>query len=440
MQLAYIAGILQQHAFTVDIIDAYALQLDESHVLHTIEQQRPDLVIFDLADFCTTQTVPEFLRAMKQRVDAQIAGHWPIRGAVGQTAAETILRQTDFDLVIRGEPELTVLELARHLEINHDLQDVRGISFKVHDQICHTADRPLNTNLDALPFPARSLLPNHKYRGIFMKKRPFTVILGSRGCPNNCVFCVIPLIQGRHFRYRSATNIVDEIEWIVEHDGIREFHFEDPNLTLNQQRCQRICEEIIARHIDVPWSCHSRVDTVSQQTLQLMKTAGCYQIHFGVETGDPLIMRHIQKGITIPQVQRAFRLAKSCDLETHAFFMIGNMGESIYSIEKSKQLCKELQPDFASFPRTIPLYGTPFYERFMAEGNRIYKMPSTALTDESRKAYTEFYTSPRFIYNTLWKVLKEPSRMTSLIDLFRGYQKLRAREPCRHESAAMCPL
>jgi anaerobic magnesium-protoporphyrin IX monomethyl ester cyclase len=436
MRLAYIASVLRHHDIDVDILDAHALQLSEEHVIDEVAKQHPDVVLFDLYDFYPIQDFSSLVRRVKQHIGCLVASNWPIQTPLDRGAAD-ILRKTDLDIIIVGEPELTVLEMGQRLKKNRDLTSVRGIAFKDHDRIIPNPVRPLITDLDSLPFPARDLLPNHKYRMTLMKKRPFAFIIGSRGCPYHCIFCNIPLTQGHRYRCRSPSSIADELEWIIERNGIREVHFEDPIFTLDPTRCIRICDEIMERHIDLPWTCHSRVDTVNKATLQALKQAGCYQIQYGVESGDTTVLQNIQKGIQIHQVKKAFRLAKACGLETHAFFMIGNYGETKHSIEKTLSLCHELQPDFASFPVTIPLFGTPLYDSMMKGHDAVSKLTYEDLQDTSWRAYRDFYGSRRFVINTLLKVIKHPSRVQSLIEQYRGYVRLqRTRSWYRYSTRA----
>ena len=429
LQLAYIAAILQREGFKVNIIDAYALGLSDNEALQQIIQVNPDLLIFNLYDYYAKGFFTPLINTAKNVLGCCIIGLWPIRGLDGQMTAEEIIRASNIDFIIRGEPEFTVLELVSRLEKHLDLNRVQGVTIKEPQRITHTSDRPLITNLDDLPFPARSLLPNHKYRGLFIKDWPFTSLRGVKGCPNKCIFCSVPLIQGQHHRYRSVEGIVDELEWIVSRNGINEVQFKDPNFTFNPERCQRICREIVSRGIDIQWSCLSRVDTVNKATLQYMKKAGCYLVHFGVESGDRIVLHNTRKGVTLSQVKDAFHIAKSCDLETHAYFMIGNLGESKRSIEQTRRMCEELQPDFASFPVTIPLYGTAFYDIFEKKSESVYSISYSDILEESWRAYRDFYTSRHFIGTTLRKVIKHPSRMKSLLELYRGYKRLQKSHP-----------
>jgi radical SAM superfamily enzyme YgiQ (UPF0313 family) len=424
IQLAYIASILQQEDFEVDILDAYALQISQEMALKEIEKKDPDTVILNLYTSFLQQRYPALVDDIKKNNDCILIGNLPLQEVCGQTVAETFIEKTDIDIIVRGEPELTISEIASRLEKNQDLKSIKGISFKENDNIFHNSEESLIQDLDKLPFPARSLLPNQKYQGLFIKNKPFTYMFGSRGCPYKCIFCDIPLQQGRRYRWRSANNIADELEWTIEKEGIKEVHFEDSNFIFNKKRCKDICEEIISRRIDLPWSCHSRVDSVNKEVLQSLKDAGCYQIHFGVESGDPSILQNIRKGINITQIKEAFKTAKTCGLETHAFFMIGNLGESEESIKLTKKLCKELEPDFASFPVTIPVYGTEFNEIYNLKGENIFKISTEKIFVESWRAYNDFYKSKDFMKKTLQKIIKQPSRLKSLIELYMGYKRL----------------
>jgi radical SAM superfamily enzyme YgiQ (UPF0313 family) len=183
-------------------------------------------------------------------------------------------------------------------------------------------------------------------------------MITSRGCPNHCTFCANHMIFGRQPRYRSVEDVVAELAELKEKYGIRTIIFDDDTFTLDQERVRRVCALI--KPLNLRWSCQLRV-TVSKDTLQEMKDAGCELVAFGVESGSQKILNRIKKGITKDLVIRAFREAREVGLRTKAFFMVGLPEETDGDFMESVELAKVIRPDYLWLSCFTPLPGCEEY-------------------------------------------------------------------------------
>jgi len=267
------------------------------------------------------------------------------------------------DIVVRGEGELTFYEIIQ----DHELDTIRGISYWRNGKIVHNKWRERITDLDDLPFPAHHLFKMKKYRGF-----PAWGIIGSRGCPYNCIFCNSPQMWGRVVRYRSAKNIVDEIQYLYDKFGIQSTVFFDDNLNIPQQRAIEICDEIIGRnlHKRMSFVCQMRANRqfVSTKLFKKMKEANFIRVEFGIESGSEKVLKSIRKSITLDEARRAVRMAQQAGIrKLRVFFMLGNWDESIWDALKTWQfiLSNDLEP---SFSICMPLPGTEFYHRLRESG------------------------------------------------------------------------
>jgi len=208
-------------------------------------------------------------------------------------------------------------------------------------------------NLDLIPFPYRT--HNDKYYSI-LTPEPMTTMFSSRGCPYQCNFCDRPAM-GKKFRARSPENVVDEMEECVQQE-IKEILFYDDTFTVDRERVFDICSEIVRRNLKVKWDVRARVDTVDEIMMCPMAKAGCNRIHFGVESGVQRVIDNLNKGITLEQVNNAFKWAKEADIKTFAYFMIGNPGETKEDINESCLFSKRLDPDFTQFTIFTPFPAT----------------------------------------------------------------------------------
>jgi len=272
---------------------------------------------------------------------------------------EETLQTSYFDFIALGEGEITFCELLQAIENNMDCGKVNGIMFKRNNTFIKTEDRKFIKNLDELPFPARDLIPLHKYgtRELRRFEGRYTHIMSSRGCANKCIFCSSPMMW-RYCRMISARRVFEEMMTVYENYGIKNIHFQDDNFTLIKNRVLELCALILESKIPFRWSCQTRPDKVDTDLLRKMKGAGCVQIEFGVESGDPGILENSKKGYKKEQIKKAFHLAKKVGIATYGFFLIGLPGESILSWIRSMWFAKQLRLDngvwtvVVPFPRT----------------------------------------------------------------------------------------
>ena len=132
---------------------------------------------------------------------------------------------------------------------------------------------------------------------------------------------------------------------------------------MNMQRAEAICEEIMNQGIKIDWSCTTRVDLVNEKLLQKMKKAGCWLISYGVESGNPQILKNVNKGYSLKQVGDAFRLTKKVGIRTVGYFMLGLPGETEETIKETIRFSLKLDPDFVSWGITSLYPGSILYEK-----------------------------------------------------------------------------
>lgn len=228
-------------------------------------------------------------------------------------------------------------------------------------RVFFTGKRDLKQDLDTLPFPARHLLRNEVYISP-ETGNPLTVIHGNRGCPAKCVFCPAGVLTDFTVRLRTPERIVDEIRECVEKHGIREFLFHGDTFTINKKWLLELCERIRNSGLDIHWGCNSRVDTMDDERAQAMKSAGCWVVAFGIESGDDEMLRHMKKNATVQQAREAVACVKRNGLRVHTFLVIGLPWETEETLEKTYRFLQELDPDFFDFNIATPLPGTELHE------------------------------------------------------------------------------
>ncbi len=326
---------------------------------------------------------------------------------------------TSMDAIITGEGEYSSLELIQRLEAGSGLEGVEGVVYREGGRIIKNPPRPLISDLDALPFPARELLgdamqyipPPATYR-----RKPVAVIITSRGCNRNCIYCFqIDKTRETGIRYRSVENVLKEIEHCLN-EGYREIKFIDDTLAADYSRAMRLACEIKARRFDFTWFASACVNQVDKPLLQAFKDAGCWAILFGAESGVQKNLNTIRKGTTLAQIRAAVKMAQEVGLKVSTPFMFGIPGETYDEGLQTIDFAVDLDSDIANFHAITPFPGTYLYdnlEKFGSLSDELsdftyqgaafvpYTMTREEIIKLRRTAFRKFYGRPSFLLKWL---------------------------------------
>jgi len=288
--------------------------------------------------------------------------------------------------------------------------------------------------VDAAPVPARHLVDNSAYWSFISRYRNFTPLLTSRGCPFRCAFCE----QGsKRFRPRSPGLVADEIEACVRDHGVREIDVFDSAFTIRKDRVLAICDELVRRRLDVVWAARSRVDCVDAEMLAAMRRAGCARLYYGIESGDPEILRRLRKDADLDRVRTVVAQTRRAGIHAFGFFMVGSPGEDAGTVQRTVRLALDLDLDYAQFSKVVPMPGTELYEALLAETGRDWwrerllggpeveiPRPGCRLTEAEveeavRRAYLRFYFRPSYVARALRRVRSWPELRRSVATALR---------------------
>lgn len=411
--IAYLAAYLEKTGVEVSILDANVENLTPVQAAIRALAQKPKLVGIS-AVTNTIKEAWEIAQQIKKKRDVPI-----VLGGIHPTILpEESLKKNFIDMIIRGEGEIALADLAS----GKAKKRIAGLSFKKGKKIVHNPPAPLIKNLDALPFPARHLLPMEKYATIGSKRVPFATMLSSRGCPYRCSFCSVQAITGPRWRPRSPENILAEIDHLVKDYRVREINFADDNFTLDPTRVEKICQLLIKRNYDLIFKNSNgvRVDSLTYHLLQLMKKAGWYHLAFGIESGNQKILDKNHKRLKLTRARQAIRWCKKIGIKTLGFFIIGLPGETPTTLDETIEFAKSLDLDEAQFNIFVPFVGTQAREMIEKEGEiltddwhlynpyaqpvfKMGKLTPTLMFKSQQRAYRQFYLRPKILLKQIQK-------------------------------------
>ncbi len=364
--LAYVAAALERRGDDVVVLDTGTAGGSEKVIARFMAEANPGAVGI------TAQT-PYYSKALKasKLVRKLKPGCTVIMGGPHPSIlTEDTLKEPSIDIVVKGESDITIVELMERLETGGALDDVKGISFKKNGVIIHNEYRPFIEDLDSLPNPAWHLFDMSKYLAKVNGKK-VAPVLSSRGCPFKCIFCYRGPAAGKTFRARAPENIVNEIKHLKQTYGIGNILFVDDIFTVNQKRAEKICDIMIETKLDIPWRCQTRVDCLNIGLLKKMKEANCTDISMGVESGNEKILETTGKRTTKEKVRKAFSMIKEAGISISSSFIIGLPGDTKETVRETIDFAKELNPDNAIFYAAMPYPGTEMAHMVVEQGGQL---------------------------------------------------------------------
>ena len=354
LSIILLGTILNEAGHETKVVHMIADKITMPKLKELIANFEPDIVGITMVTFQakTSREVMRLIKEVNKGIKVVIGGPHP--SALGNSALSTF---PDADIAVIGEGDEVILDIA-----NGDI--ARGVM----------QPNPVK-DLDSLPIPDLSLINIKKFSGIYPPgPMPSFNICGSRGCPYSCKFCSRFAISN-NLRLRSPQNIIREILDLHVRHGIKEFFFQDDTFNVNRKWVNELLHSIISYGLNkkIAYRARCRVDEklIDLELLNLMKRANFWEIFYGVESGNQDMLDSMNKGITIAEIKRAFKLTKEAGIKSEASFIIGMPGETPETIMQSLKLWEELDPDWCSFSRAIPFPNTELERELKIKGHLI---------------------------------------------------------------------
>jgi anaerobic magnesium-protoporphyrin IX monomethyl ester cyclase len=363
--LLYIAAVLEKEGHEIRIVPADILKLNWNQIAREIRTFKADII----GVTSTTENRFQSFDLIKLAKKEHPLGLTVMGGPHASMAAEDCLEHIpELDIVVKGEGEETMRELCRVLDEKNgieELNSVAGISYR-HDGTLHSnpARVPIK-DLDAIPRPAYHLIPFEAYNFRFevpgQGPLPAVNMMSSRGCPFNCNFCATPINWGRLVRIRSAENIIDEIEFLIDEYGVKVIFFFDDTFNTNPKRVHEICDLIIERKLDIYFKCDVRIDLIDKPLLVKMKEAGLFHLSFGIEAGSERVRNQVvNKKLEVDDFFNLVEWCNELDIIPNAFFIFSHPTETWEEAQESIKIIEQYKNKIEASIAILHIYpGTP---------------------------------------------------------------------------------
>ena len=286
-------------------------------------------------------------------------------GGAHPTYFPRIIEHPSVDIVCCGEGEFAMVDLADACDKGVDYSNIANLTVKSGNEVKVNEVRSLISDLDALPFPDRSIYYD---KDRLLRKNTIKPFAASRGCPFSCSFCfneklrVIYKNKGQYVRFRSPKNLINEIKEVESKYGLKSIFFVDDVFVLNK----RWLEEFTALYgqlVRKPFVCSTNVNILNEEIIKLLKEAGCHTVCFGVETGnESLRQKVLNKHVSNEQIIKTADLLKKYNLKFMTFNMVGLPGENVDNAFETIQLNIQIGTNYPRCSILTPYPGTQIAE------------------------------------------------------------------------------
>lgn len=384
--LAYIASLLEHNGFECMIVDASVMRLSNKEITEKIPEDTKMIGMYlNSFSFNSVQSLAKLIRHMRKNSLILIGGPLP------SVVPELVLKEITCDGVIRGEGEYSILNIMNNIRGNKFSFEGKISGLTYFDTSNGLVSNPVLRieNLDDLPFPAYHLLPPLNLYKSRSRKKPVAAIITSRGCAFGCSFCSKDIFKKKAV-FRSADNVLHEIDYMVKEYGVKQIDILDDNFAQNVKRLKSILSGLIERNYDLELSLQSgiRTELLDEDILTMMKKAGIYKLAFGIESADEEVLMFHNKRLDLNKVINTVTISKKMGFVVYGYFMIGLPRETEEGFNKTIAFAKKLDFDVANFSMAIPFIGTELY--------RIVKKEGRFLIDTSRNIDAGFYDGKVF--------------------------------------------
>lgn len=283
---------------------------------------QPDLAGFSVQ--CTTYPpalrIAEELKRLRPDIRIVFGGH------NASFVDEATLAHFPFiDAVVRGEGEITFPEFIQGIEGKTDLRRVEGITFRHEGRVVRNPDRPLIEDLDSLPVSDYTTVPTFaEYRDVCGIRRSIAILEIGRGCPHQCIYCSQSLLWRRKTRTFSIDRLIRDMRSLRDDFGAECFLLAYDQFTAKRAFAEEFCHRVIDAGLNrIPWYCISRLDTVNESLLRLMREAGCESMCYGIDSGSKRTLAFIRKNIDHEVLFQRVRETTDAGIVPTLSFVIG---------------------------------------------------------------------------------------------------------------------
>jgi anaerobic magnesium-protoporphyrin IX monomethyl ester cyclase len=361
LQTILVAATLEQHGIHAALFDPALAQAPQESFIAALKRHRPGVVMVCEDDF---NFLSKMCLARNRELAfwmARTAKHYGIEAVVhGSDASDHAgaYLAAGFSAVALGEPEATLLELARGCPRS----SIAGLAYACGEGLHYNAPRRMQSNLDELPLPAWRLVDIEQYRRAWIAAHGYFSLnlASSRGCPYRCNWCAKP-IYGNSYHAHSPQRVAAEMLEIKQRFQPDHVWFADDIFALSPRWTNEFAAAVESCQARTPFKMQSRCDLMTRDTVKALRQAGCEEVWMGAESGSQRVLDAMDKDIRIEEIYAARENLRAHGIRACFFLQFGYPGETWDDIQATVRMVRETAPDDVGVSVSYPLPGTKFH-------------------------------------------------------------------------------
>ncbi|MEW6775886.1 MAG: radical SAM protein [Bdellovibrionota bacterium] len=386
--VGYVASSLKKAGHEVSLLHLVR-EIEKEELLRKISDFRAQAIGFSTVTNMWGET-KRYAQWIKEETGLPII----VGGFHAMMAPDSVMLESEHvDWTCIGEGEKPALDLLAALEHGEPTHAIEGLWARHRGEIIRNAKNPLNSNLDALPYPDRDIFDFHTI--VYGHGQNAALMLSGRGCPYDCHYCCNRWYFENYggpkeiYRKRSVQSVIDEARHIIPKYNLKHIQFFDEVFISKRSWIEEFAHRW-KREVGIEFSFLMRVEQAKPEYIQMLSDAGCTLIHAGVESGSERVRRDIlNRRMSNRRIIEAFDLCKSYGVKTWAFYQIGFPGETVADIEDTITFHKELDPDFSNVCVFYPYPGTQLYRDALSNG---WMRDQTVIAERlSERTFSNFF-------------------------------------------------
>jgi len=332
----------------------------EGDLIGKIKSINPDIIGFSL-----TSPRASWMKDLAKKIKSEFKK--PILvGGPHPTFFPQIINEDFIDIVCIGEGEYAILELLDKMQNGEDITKIKNIWVKEKGKVYKNPVRGLIEDLDSMPYADRSIYKKYP----LLRNRNSDVFMATRGCPYNCTFCFNKKYnelykgKGKVLRRRSVNNLVEEIKAEIKiNKSVNSVTFYDDTFILGPKEWFKEFYRVYKQDINLPFSITARADLINEETIRMLKMAGCNAIRFGIESANPHLREKVlRKQITNEQIMNAAKIIRNNKIHLQVYSILGIPGEDLDTALETYELSYNIHPQNAWCSLMQPYPGTEIME------------------------------------------------------------------------------
>ena len=344
--------------------EVFLCETHQDDPLDRVEHLKPDLVAYS----SLTGEAKHYLK-INRRIKERFPGVFTLMGGHHPTFFPDMIEETTLDAVCRGEGEGAFADLLGALSAGKSPAGISNILLRGGPK--NVPVRPLVEDLDSLPFPDYDLLYDSTPLGGY----PLKSVITSRGCPYDCTYCFnrrwreIYRGLGKHVRRHSVEYVIEDLEHVKARWPLSCVKFYDDIFVYRADEWLAEFSRKYRERIGIPFFILTRCDLLTEDSVRLLKDAGCRTISMSIEAGNPRVRNEmLNRGMSNEQIVRAHRLCEKYGIYTFTNCIIGLPGTKFSDDLESLDLSLECRVDWGEFLQFHPYPGTVLGDQTISLG------------------------------------------------------------------------